>query len=250
MCNFLSAIVTKDGTLLCNPLEDSHEKLIDYFGLNEADKKNNFIQKFVRIEFTPQNNDYFNIDSYVLKVDEDNKPDWFNEFEERITDELKEKIRNMIVKRAKSKALLGGTYLVTDSEIKWIAHARIIRLCNSTVEKMYDNSTVETMWGNSTVEKMWGNSTVKEMRGNSTVKEMWCNSTVEKMYDNSTVEEMWGNSTVEKMYDNSTVKEMWGNSTIKEMWNNSTVEEMWNNSTVEEMWNNSTSPNKPNVDNR
>jgi len=52
MCNFLSAIVTKNGKFICHPeLTDSHESLIEAYGLK--DEENFRERQFVRIEFTP-----------------------------------------------------------------------------------------------------------------------------------------------------------------------------------------------------
>ena len=249
MCNFLSALVTKDGRLLCNPFLDSHEQIIDFFGMQKSDK-DKFIQKFVRVEFIPKDDDYFDVDNYKLRIDEDSKPDWFTEFEERITNELKDKIKSLIIDKATDKILCGGVYIVRDSKILWTRFTRMVVLKNSQVNEMRENSQVNTMRGNSQVNEMRGNSQVNAMRGNSQVNTMRGNSQVNTMRENSQVNEMWRNSQVNEMRENSQVNEMWRNSQVNEMWENSQVNTMRENSQVNTMRGNFKSTKKPKEDKR
>jgi len=212
MCQFLSAVVSKNGEVYCNPFIDSHEEIMQYFNLR--DDTSQFINNIVRVEFTPKDDDYFDVENYQLRVGENSIPDWWAEQEISVRQHLIDRIKRMVVDKAENKVLCGGVYFVRDSKILWTKQVRMLTKKNSTVNEMWGNSTVNKMWGNSTVNKMRENSTVNEMRGNSTVNKMWGNSTVNEMWENSTVNEMWENSTVNEMWGNYTVNEMRGNYTV------------------------------------
>ena len=173
MCNFKSAIVLKNGDLLHNDFADSHEDLIDLFNLKDDGKDN-----FVRVEFTTTERKDI-IENYKLNIDETSVPEWFEEFRERITDQLRDIVNNMII-REDHKIIIGRCIILAPGvTIDKIQHCVILEMReNSTVNTMRENSTVNTMRENSTVKTMWENSTVKTMWENSTVNTMWGNSTV------------------------------------------------------------------------
>ena len=159
MCQFLSAIVSKNGEVYCDPFIDSHEELIQRFGLR--DDQSQFINNIVRVEFTPKDNDYFDVENYSLRVDENSEPDWWAELRESVYNNLKERIKRMVVDKADNKVLCGGVYFVRDSKILWTRYVKILTLRNSRVNVMRENSRVNEMWENSRVNEMRGNSQVK-----------------------------------------------------------------------------------------
>jgi hypothetical protein len=226
MCKFYSAIVMKNGDILHNENLMSHEDIIRLFDINDSQMN---CDKFVRVEFTPNNDsDYPDIEKYVLKVDESSTPKWFEKHLEYVTVYLKDFVSKRIITSDK-KILTGGLYVVKDCIIDKLISAQVI----------YLQGQVNEMWENSQVNKMWGNSQVNEMRENSQVNEMRENSQVNKMWENSQVNEMYENSQVNVMRENSQVNKMWGNSQVNVMKGNSQVNEMYENSQVNVMRENS-----------
>ena len=225
MCQFLSAIVSKNGEVYCDPFVDSHEEILQRFVLRDNDSQ--FIDNIVRVEFTPQNDDWFDVENYNLRVDENSIPAWWQEVEQSVRQNLSDRIQRMIVDKAENKVLCGGVYIVRDSKILWTRYTKMLLICG--------NSTIENVRGNSTIENVWGNSTIKNVWGNSTIENVW---------DNSTIENVWGNSTIKNVRGNSTIKNVWDNSTIKNVWDNSTIENVWGNSTIENVRDNSTIENQ------
>lgn len=71
MCIPASFIITRERTLwLVN--SDSHEDIIEFYGLKEGD--------FVRIEISPPDMEYaLPIDRWVYKTDQDILPEWHND---------------------------------------------------------------------------------------------------------------------------------------------------------------------------
>ncbi|MEW6378738.1 MAG: hypothetical protein AB1611_03905 [bacterium] len=75
MCEFFSAILTKDSVIY-NANTDSHEDLLEKSGLKDTDRE----PDFVRVELLPRDKDIFNQKStnWYLKTDQDIFPAWFN----------------------------------------------------------------------------------------------------------------------------------------------------------------------------
>ena len=219
MCKFYSAIVMRNGDILHDEHLMSHEDIIGLYNINDSQINCN---KFVRVEYTPdESKDFPDISKYKLNVDEDSAPDWFEQHREHVIERLKSFVEKRIITTDR-KILTGGLYVVKDCHIDKLISAQVI----------YLQGQVNRMWGNSQVNQMWGNSLVNRMMGNSQVNEMWENSQVNQMWGNSQVNQMWENSQVNRMRENSQVNQMRENSQVNEMWGNSQVNEMCGNSQV------------------
>ena len=181
MCKFYSAIVLRNGDLIHNPFTTSHEDLIE-----ENNIKDKGLDFFVKVEYSPKNDNLSDIKEYKLNVDENSVPEWFEEYRVDIENKLYHIVENMII-TTNQQMICGRAIILTgDIIIQRLKHCLVY--------------------------EMWGNSQVKEMRGNSQVNVMWDNSQVNVMWGNSQVNDMRGNSQVKEMRENSQVKEMWGNS--------------------------------------
>jgi hypothetical protein len=166
----------KNGDLLHNENLMSHEDIIRLFNINDTQIN---CDKFVRVEFTPDNDlNYSDIEKYKLNVDEYSTPEWFEKYREYITNKLKDFVSKRII-TSDQKILTGGLYVVKDCIIDKLICAQIIYL-QGQVNVMWGNSQVNEMWGNSQVNVMWGNSQVNEMWGNSQVK---INNSINKLPD-------------------------------------------------------------------
>ena len=174
MCKFLSAIVTRDGRVLSAPeYTDSHEDLIAAFGLRD-----NGLDHFCRVEYTPKGAEYDNLDSYVLRLDEDDEPSWWAERKDDVEAELRHRIEAMIV-REDHDILLGGCWIIASGTVK------IAKSC--TIRNMYGTSSVGSMYGTSSVGSMSGTSRVGSMYGTSSVGSKSGTSSVGSMSDTSSV---------------------------------------------------------------
>jgi hypothetical protein len=187
MCNYFSAIVTRDLKVHWSKKTCRHEDIIAELKL--ADTK--LVDRdFVRVEITPNNKEKLtrNRADWTYKVDEDDTvPAWYKKAEAIIQASIwvnwSESAKTQIVIDSESIEVT-DTYLLVQSSSTVVARG------SSTVEA-WDSSTVVAR-GSSTVEA-WDSSTVVA-RGSSTV-EAWGSSTVEAR-DSSTVVAR-GSSTVE-----------------------------------------------------
>jgi hypothetical protein len=104
VCNFLSAIVSRKGEVYCSPLLDSHNDIIDYFGLRDGNAP-----QFTPVEFTPK--DWFDPETWTFKFDAE-RPDWADdEWIESATTELRRRVEAMIVTEDRM-VLVGGAWII------------------------------------------------------------------------------------------------------------------------------------------
>ncbi len=173
MCKMKSAIILKDRVFI--PNYDSHSDMLEE--LKIADTQANAERLFIRAELSPSDGDVFsNIDTWVFKVDQDIRPDWF------VEEVDKARMVEVVKAWAKDHIHIGVDGLKIDGgENHYIKDCKGVIISNSTVTA-YGNSTVKA-YGNSTVTA-YGNSTVKAC-DNSTVTA--CDNSTVTACDNSTV---------------------------------------------------------------
>ena len=155
MCNFVSAIITKSGELICRPgLTDSHDDLILSAGL-----KDNGGGGFVRLEFLPpeDHGEIGDISRWRFKVDQQDTPEWFDGDSAR--EALAGRVRRMFISDHK-KILLGGCWILLDG-------ANVDCLRSGRVAAMIGAAKLSRVRGNASVTDVWDNASVT---GDKTVR--------------------------------------------------------------------------------
>jgi len=231
MCKFKSAIVLRNGDILHNDFTDSHEDLIELFGLVDNGKEN-----FVRIEFSTDGKRLDKIENYSLIVDEKSTPAWFEEIRESATGQMKTIVSNMIISE-NQKIIAGRAVILTgNAVVNKIRHCIIHEMRESSqVGEMWESSRVGTMRESSRVGTMRESSWVGTMRESSQVGTMWGSSRAGTMWESSRVGTMRESSQVGTMRGSSQVGTMWESSRVGTMRESSQVGTMWESSWVGEM---------------
>ncbi len=195
MCKLKSAIVLKNKIFM--PEYDSHSRMLEELGIK--DDYLNASKKFVRVELSPNNGDVFSdIDSWELTVDQDIKPEWFNE------EEYKPLIVEHTKEWAKSHIHIGIDGLkINVGENHYIKDCKNVEVC--------DSAMVKYVCGSATVNKVCDSATVKYVCGSATVNEVYGSATVNEVYGSATVISSpywkWNNSSSIVLCDNATFKD-------------------------------------------
>lgn len=71
MCQFLSAVILRNGDVLTHPMLDSHTDLIRYYKLPDTTA---YHQHFAKVELTPV--DWMDPATWTFRLDEDTAPSW------------------------------------------------------------------------------------------------------------------------------------------------------------------------------
>ena len=85
MCQAMSMLITREGSIYWEAGVDSHEDIIDLFKSKDKLLSDNELpSNFIRAEIVPENNDYLNPDGkWIFKFD-DKRPDWWNKKFEKL----------------------------------------------------------------------------------------------------------------------------------------------------------------------
>ena len=199
MCNFLSAIFTATGTLICEPVyTDSHNELLDFANIKERDTTAQ-VQQFVRLELLPPEEDsekWLSLENWTEHVDEHEVPSWFDKAARfdafaRMRDIISAAITDgdgrltfgklLILRAGSARCRSGRVFAWGNSKVTARDSSKVTALGSSTVTAWdsskvtargsstvtaLDSSTV-TAWDSSKVTA-WDSSTVTA-RGSSTV---------------------------------------------------------------------------------
>ncbi len=190
MCQFLSALVVRNGDILWHEATDSHSDLVAHFKMPE----NAGCKHFAKVEFTPPEKDgrpiYEDFANYKLRVDEDTEPSWFEELRNGVEKKLRSIIQSMIIDDARPMVLGGCRILVSGAKVDALKSSRVV--------SMSGTSSVGVMFGTSSVGVMCDTSSVGVMCDTSSVGVMCDTSSVGQMCDTSSVRVMSGKSVAPK----------------------------------------------------
>lgn len=147
MCNFLSALVLRNGDLLHHPMTDSHSDLVRYFRL--ADKT--ACRHFAKVELMPPTDkdgrpDYARVGDYALRVD-DTEPAWFDEHRNAVDKRMRAIVKAMIVDDDSVPLVLDGCrILIKGAKVEEARGGRILAMTgDAQVGVMRDTSQVGVM---------------------------------------------------------------------------------------------------------
>lgn len=252
MCRLKSAIILKDRIFM--PDYDSHSDMLSELGI-----KDDYLaasKKFVRVELSPVDNDAFSdIDSWVLKVDQDIKPEWFDEdtYLPIMREKVKEWAKDHIHIGVDRLILTTGEnhYIKDCKDINIGGNASINDVCGNTIindvcddatinsvygdviiKNVYDNALIRWVLGNVAVHRVCSNATIKHVGGKATVDYVCGNAVLQKVYDNATISSIWGNATICRIENNATIKRAYDNAKIQIMHGSGLINDVWGNVTV------------------
>ena len=153
MCQFLSAIVLKNGDVLHHPMLDSHADLVMYFKLPDT---NAYIQHFAKVELRPV--DWMDVSTWKWIVDEPTKPKWWTEIAATAEATLRAIAARMILRDGEHALILDGCWIVGGkAKIRDIRSGRIVRV--------QDSATLSDVRGSAQVSNVGGSAQVSHVGG-------------------------------------------------------------------------------------
>ena len=173
MCQFISAVVLKNGDVLSHPYLDSHSDLVKYFKLPDATAHH---QHFAKVELTPV--DWLDVSTWQWKLDADTAPGWWDDVKAQAESTLRARAEKMILKTGTHELIVdgcwivGGDAVVRDIRSGWIRRVQdkgqLINVRGSaTVQNVGDSATVRDVGGSATVRDVWDSATVQNVRGSA-----------------------------------------------------------------------------------
>lgn len=175
MCNFLSALVVKNGTVLSHPMLDSHSDLVRYFKMPDTSAHH---QHFAKVELTPD--DLMDVSTWRFRLDEDTTPGWWEDVAARAEAELRKRAGAMILRAGEHDLIVDGCWIVGGTaKIRDIRSGRILRV--------QDTAELHGVCGSAQVRSVCGSAQVHGVRGSAQVHGVW---------DSAQVHGVWGSAQV------------------------------------------------------
>ena len=216
MCRLKSGIILKGRVFV--PEYDSHTKMLVELGI--TDDYLNASKTFVRAELLPVDGDVFSsIDNWMLKVDQDAIPDWYDEetYKPQVIAAVKEWAKDHIHNGVDGLKISSGQgrYIKDCKDVEIYGSATVENICGSaTVKYICDSATVENICNSATVENICNSATVENICGSATVENICDSATVENICDSATVENICDSATVKYICGSATVENAKGISVI------------------------------------
>ena len=165
MCKLKSVIVLKDK-VYC-PDHDSHQRMLEELGIEDTTE--NAMRRFVRCELSPKAGDNYasNISGWVMKVDQDILPDWWDE------DTYRPMVEDAVREWQSKHVITSGEIDVRDG---------VYYAYDSATIRAYDSATVHA-YGSATI-RAYGSATVDAY--NSATVDAYNSATVDA-YNSATV---------------------------------------------------------------
>jgi len=219
MCNPASLVVTKARVFWSNT-SDSHEDIIEEFGLSNFDRE--FSMNLVRVEITPPGNNYqLPVSQWKYKVDQDLLPKWYD------AEKCETRARIALNDWIAEKVVMAGQIVEELTTYKLFVFG--------TVQKVLDGGTVQEVWCDGTVQKVSDGGTVQKVRNGGTVQEVSYGGTVQEVWNGGTVQKVRNGGTVQEVSYGGTVQKVSYSGTVQEVSDGGTVQEVWNGGTVQEV---------------
>ena len=195
MCKFLSAIVLKNGDIICDPEHtDSHSDLVAAFNLRDD---NQHIDRFVKVEFTPPINaenlpNYSDFANYDFRVDERGEPYWFGEVRERAIEKLRDRVARMIVTESRPM-LLGGCWIIG-------GHAQIARLNSGRVVSLSDRAKIGDVYGTAQIGNVYGAAKIGDVYDRAKISDVYGTAQIGNVYGAAQIDHVFDRAKISDVY--------------------------------------------------
>src|SRR3990167_9344740 len=132
LCNFLSALVLRNGDVLTHPILDSHSDLVTYFKLPDTNLHH---QHFAKVELVPHDN-WLDSETWQFCLDEETVPGWWPDVQASVARTLCDRARSMIVTTGHKDLILDGCWILSgDAEFADMRGGRIVRMEGGTLTR-------------------------------------------------------------------------------------------------------------------
>lgn len=178
MCNFLSVLIIRDGSVRHHPMLDSHSDLVHYFKLPD---ENAHIQHFAKAELTPTT-DWTDASTWKWRIDEQVRPVWLTEDVEHAAEGATRAIaQRMVIKDGEHALIVDGCWIVAGTaKIRDVRSGRIVRVQDSaTISGVRDSATIRGVRDSATISDVWDSATISDVGDSATISDVWGSATLD-----------------------------------------------------------------------
>ena len=166
MCNFLSVLVLRDGSVRHHPMLDSHSDLVRYFEMPDTDA---FVHHFAKAELTPTT-DWTDAATWAWRIDEDVKPVWLTDDVEAQAEAATRAIaQRMVLKDVDRQLIVDGCWIIAGaSKIRDVRSGRIVRVQGSArISGVRGSARISGVWDSARISDVGGSARISGVRGSA-----------------------------------------------------------------------------------
>ena len=164
MCNFLSALVLRNGDVLTHPMLDSHSDLVTYFKLPDTDAH---ITHFAKVELMPV--DWMDPATWKWAVDEPTIPSWWEDVAGQAESTLRAKATRMILRDGEHRLIVDGCWIVGGTaSVRDVRAGRIMRVQGSAqIRGVWDSAQIRGVCGSAQISDVWDSAQIRGVWGSA-----------------------------------------------------------------------------------
>jgi len=199
MCEFISAILTKDNRLFCDPEHtDSHEDLIDVAGLAD-DTADPARMTFARVGYVPDpNKDLTKKSSWELYIDQLIVPTWLTDKRRSLLRDRMWSIAKKVVVTDHRDLLLGGCYIIAGS-------ASVRRIKNSRIYAVYESAKIDYVCESAIIVNVHGSAEIGSVSGSAGIVRVFDSAKIGSVYDSAKIGCVSGSAKIGNVHDSAKI---------------------------------------------
>jgi hypothetical protein len=199
MCNFLSVLVLRDGSVRHHPMLDSHSDLVRYFEMPDNDE---FVHHFVKAELTPTT-DWTDAATWRWRIDEDVKPVWLTDDVEAQAEAATRAIaQRMVLKDVDRQLIVDGCWIIAGaSKIRDVRYGRIVRVQDSA-----------------SIIGVWGSASISNVGGSASISSVWDSARISGVWDSASIIGVWGSASISSVRGSASISDVGGSASISNVW--------------------------------
>lgn len=160
MCQFLSALVLKNGDVLTHPMLDSHSDLVRYFTVPDTHHGH---QHFAKVELTPV--DWLDVETWQFRLDEASEPGWWADVAGAAERTLRAKAARMILRTGEHGLIVDGCWIFGgDAVVRNVRGGRIMRV--------QDAAHIRGVWGSAQIHGVGDSAQIHGVRGSAQIRDV------------------------------------------------------------------------------
>ena len=204
MCNFLSVLVLKDGSVRHHPMLDSHSDLVRYFKLPDTDA---FVHHFAKAELTPTT-DWTDASTWAWRIDEDVRPVWLTDDVEHAAEAAARAIaQRMVLKDVDLTLIVDGCWIVAGrSKIRDVRSGRIVRV--------QDSASISNVGGSASISNVGGSASIRNVWGSASISNVWDSASISNVQDSASISNVWDSASIRNVGGSASIRDVWDSASI------------------------------------
>lgn len=203
MCQFLSAVILRNGDVLTHPMLDSHTDLIRYYKLPDTTA---YHQHFAKVELTPV--DWMDPATWTFRLDEDTAPSWWDDVATGVEATLRARAEKMIL-RGDHDLIVDGCWIIGGAaKIRDVRSGRIMRVQGSAqIHRVGGSAQIHGVGGSAQIHRVGGSAQIHGVGDSAQIHDVRDRAQIHRVWDSAQIHGVWDRAQIHDVRDRVTLSE-------------------------------------------